>query len=87
MYWKGQFIGVVGIEVDYSTMAEEVNGIRLYENGYAFLSDADGKLFYHPRIDVTESDTVYEIPYSTVSDSQFVRYTYDGEERKPYGGS
>lgn len=82
VYWKGQFIGVVGIEVDYSTMAEEVNGIRLYENGYAFLSDADGKLFYHPRIDVTESDTVYEIPYSTVSDSQFVRYTYDGEEKE-----
>ena len=27
VYWKGRFIGVVGIEVDYSTMADEVNSI------------------------------------------------------------
>ena len=54
VYYNKKFIGVVGIEVDYSTMVDEVNGIRLYENGYAFLSDADGKIFYHPHIDVTE---------------------------------
>ncbi len=81
VYWKGNFIGVVGIEVDYSTMAEEVDSIRLYENGYAFLSDADGKLFYHPHIDVTQlsSETTYELPFSTGEGSTFVRYTYKGE--------
>ena len=83
VYWKGNFIGVVGIEVDYSTMAEEVDSIRLYENGYAFLSDADGKLFYHPHIDVTQlsSETTYELPFSTGEGSTFVRYTYKGEEK------
>lgn len=84
VYWKGQFIGVVGIEVDYSTMADEVNGIRLYDSGYAFLSDADGKIFYHPYIDVTDmpSVTAYEVPYSTNDTSTFVRYTYNGEEKE-----
>lgn len=84
VYWKGQFIGVVGIEVDYSTMADEVNGIRLYDSGYAFLSDADGKIFYHPYIDVTDmpSGTAYEVPYSTNDTSTFVRYTYNGEEKE-----
>lgn len=83
VYWKGNFIGVVGIEVDYSTMAEEVDSIRLYENGYAFLSDADGKLFYHPHIDVTQlsSETTYELPFNTGEGSTFVRYTYKGEEK------
>ena len=84
VYWKGQFIGVVGIEVDYSTMAEEVNSIRLYDNGYAFLSDADGILFYHPKIDVTTlpPDEVYEFSYGTTDDSPYVRYTYAGEEKE-----
>ena len=83
IYWKGQFIGVVGIEVDYSTMAAEVDGIRPYESGYAFLSDEDGKLFYHPHIDVTglSSDEAYEIPARAAGDDTFIRYTYDGVEK------
>ena len=83
VYWKGQFIGVVGIEVDYSTMAAEVNVIRPYENGYAFLSDADGKLFYHPQIDVSglSPETAYEIPSYAADGSPFIRYTYHGVEK------
>ena len=83
VYWKDQFIGVVGIEVDYSTMAAEVNGIRPYENGYAFLSDSDGKLFYHPHIDVTDMsmDEVYEIPADETGEGLFIRYTYNGVEK------
>lgn len=84
VYWKGRFIGVVGIEVDYSTMAEEINGIRLYDNGYAFLSDADGKLFYHPHIDVAEltSEAAFEIPFSTTDHEGFIRYAYHGDEKE-----
>lgn len=83
VYWNGRFIGVVGIEVDYSTMASEVDSIRLYKNGYAFLSDADGNLFYHPQIDVTEqpSGVKLEIPFQAQGDGNFVRYTYDGVEK------
>jgi len=83
VYWKGQFIGVVGIEVDYSTMAAEVNGIRPYDKGYAFLGDEDGNLFYHPHIDVTDpsSDGKYEIPARAADAGDFIRYTYDGVKK------
>lgn len=83
VYWRGQFIGVVGIEVDYSTMAEEVGGIRPYKNGYAYLSDADGKIFYHPQMDVTDlsQEAAYEIPAGAVSNDTFKRYTYNGVEK------
>ncbi|MBQ7614054.1 MAG: diguanylate cyclase [Butyrivibrio sp.] len=81
VYYQGQFIGVVGIEVDYTTMADEVNGIQFYDNGYAFLSGSDGKLFYHPHIDVTDGGD-YEIPFSMSGRSQYVRYDYNGEEKE-----
>ena len=45
IYYRGEFIGVVGIEIDNSIMAEQVDSIKLYSNGYAFLSDAEGNLF------------------------------------------
>jgi len=84
VYYEGQFIGVVGIEIDYSTMAEQVDSIKLFSNGYAFLSDAEGNLFYHPRIDVTQltDETMPEIPQGVVDDSTFFRYTFDGVEKE-----
>ena len=83
VYYKGQFIGVVGIEIDYSTMAEQVDSIKLYNNGYAFLSDAKGELFYHPHIDITQltADTMPKVPEGAVSDSTFIRYTFEGVEK------
>lgn len=83
VYWKGTFIGVVGIEVDYSTMAEEVNSIKFYENGYAFLSDENGNVFYHPYIDVTDlpEGTSLKMPFSTQDKNTFVRYKYEGVEK------
>ena len=29
-------------------MAEQVDHISLYDNGYAFINDAEGNLIYHP---------------------------------------
>lgn len=84
IYWKGQFIGVVGIEIDYSTMAKQVEAIRLFNNGYAFLSDEEGNIFFHPRIDVaTLSEAeLPKPPEGLVSDDTFLRYTFDGVKKE-----
>ena len=42
MYQDGVFIGVAGMDVDFAYLQEEAHHIRLYENGYAYLSDGDG---------------------------------------------
>ena len=83
IYWRGRFVGVVGIEIDYSTMAEQVDSIRLFDNGYAFLSDDDGNLFYHPRIDVTQysADELPKVPASAIDKSTFVRYSFEGVDK------
>ena len=78
VYWRGRFLGVVGIEIDYSTVADQVNSISLYDNGYAFLTDADGKLIYHPHIDVTNSKSVPQTPDGLMGDTSRVHYVFDG---------
>ena len=84
IYWRGQFVGVIGIELDYTTMAEQVDSIRLYDDGYAFLNDSEGNLFYHPRIDVSTltEETTPLTPDSVLSDSTFLRYTFEGVEKQ-----
>lgn len=81
IFWKGSFVGVVGIEIDYSVMAEQVESIRLYQNGYAFLIDEKGDLFYHPREDVSELNNA-AAPEGLISNSTFLRYTHDGVKKQ-----
>ena len=84
IYWKGQFVGVVGIEIDYSTMAKQVESLRLYQSGYAFLNDAQGSLFFHPLLDMAllGGEDVPKAPDGLISDSTFVRYTFEGVEKR-----
>ncbi len=84
IYYQGRFIGVVGIEIDYSTMARQVESIRLYKHGYAFLNSADGTLFFHPYIDVATltDETMPETPDGLLASSTFLRYSYNGEEKQ-----
>ena len=83
VYWRGLFVGVVGIEIDYSTIAEQVESIRLYDNGYAFLTDAQGNLICHPRIDIaqTPEDEMPPIPEGLLSESSFTNYTYNNVKK------
>ena len=84
IFWRGRFVGVVGIEIDYSTMAEQVESIRLYSNGYAYLSDENGRLFFHPHIDVAEltDATMPAVPEGALEASTFLHYTYEGVEKQ-----
>ena len=84
IYKDGIFIGVIGIEVDYNTIVEQVNNISLYGNGYAFINDENGKLIYHPNIDVSKLSGKEHpsIPDGLLSDSRYITYTYDGIKKQ-----
>lgn len=81
VYFGEQFVGVIGIELDYSAMAAQVNNITLYENGYAFITDADGVIVYHPHMSIQELETKEKAPYGIVSSDSIVRYSYRGTEK------
>lgn len=84
VYYNGQFIGVIGIELDYSAMAEQVNNITLYETGYAFITDANGAILYHPHMTEAELENSSKIPDGLVSADSVVRYSYEGTEKLAY---
>ena len=81
VYYEGRFIGVIGIEIDYSTMAQQVDNITLYDNGYAFINDAQGSIIYHPRIDVTTVAQQPKVPDGLISEDQLIRYEFEGVDK------
>ena len=84
IYKDDTFIGVIGIELDYTTISEPVSHITLYENGYAFLNDQEGNIIYHPRMsqDTVSGDQKPTVPKGLLSESTYIRYTFEGVEKQ-----
>ena len=84
IYKDGRFIGVIGIELDFKTLVEQVNNITLYENGYAFIIDENGNIVYHPRIPLADltGGKHPKVPDGLLSESNFIKYDYDGVEKQ-----
>ena len=80
VYWRGTFVGVIGIEIDYSTMAGLVDNIRPYPSGYAFINDSEGIIIYHPQMtqEELESENKKETPYGMLDESAIIHYTFNG---------
>ncbi|WP_049946307.1 hybrid sensor histidine kinase/response regulator [Butyrivibrio sp. WCD2001] len=83
VYWKNEFIGVIGAEIDYSLMSSEVRNITLYDNGYAFITDEAGNLIYHPHIDATILTDMSrpDVPPELLTAERHYHYTVDGKEK------
>ena len=80
--FRQRFVGVIGIELDCSVMDEEVDHITLYENGCAFINDSEGRLIYHPRMDLRSLAVQDPAPTGAVSAESFVRYSFEGVEKQ-----
>ena len=79
IYRNEEFIGVIGIEIDYATLAEQVDSIQLYESGYAFLTNGENNIIYHPHMDVTAMEPKPKGPVA-FNASGIVHYKSQGVE-------
>ena len=84
IYKDGHFLGVIGIEIDYRCFVEPVDAITLYDNGYAFVNDADGYIIYHPHMSLEEltGGNQPKVPEGLLSDSSSIRYRYNGVQKQ-----
>lgn len=60
LYYEGQFVGVVGMDFDYTILTERIQKIKIYENGYAHLA-LDGVVI-HTGNESNENDHSHENP-------------------------
>ncbi len=45
-YKNGNLIGVIGMDADFATLTDRIDTIQVYQNGYAYLSNANGEFLY-----------------------------------------
>ena len=89
IFKAGTFIGIVGMDIGYDTLVSQIQNIKVYDTGYAWLSDDEGTVVYHPTLesgtklsDVDEVFTTMEtVMERAESSAEPLRYRYEGEER------
>ena len=82
VYYDHKFIGVIGIEVNYDAIAEQVDNIKLFDSGYAFINDKDGNIIYHPYLDVMTTEEQERVPEGMLSEDKFIEYVYNGVKKR-----
>ena len=88
IYKAGTLIGVLGMDISFDTLVEQVSPIRIYDTGFACLVDEEGKVLYHPdmqagsAIDFDGLSVPPEVLRQKDSSGQIIRYSVDGEQRQ-----
>ncbi|MBP3569328.1 MAG: diguanylate cyclase [Lachnospiraceae bacterium] len=49
VFFEGQTIGIVGMDIDIVSWREKIQKIKLYDTGFAVLLDSKGNVVYHPE--------------------------------------
>lgn len=49
IYQDDVLIGVVGMDVLFRDIVDQISGVVAYDTGYAYLLDQDGQIIYHPH--------------------------------------
>lgn len=88
IYNSGTLIGVLGMDIPLDTLVDKVSPIRIYETGFASLSDSNGQILYHPELPQGSTPELshLSVPRETIfqpdSGGQLIRYTVGGEQRQ-----
>jgi methyl-accepting chemotaxis protein len=52
LYIDGECYGVIGMDIDFSLLRKMVDGIHIYDTGYAFLLDNSQNIMIYPDIEI-----------------------------------
>lgn len=91
VYSNDKFIGVVGIEISYHTIGEQIKDIKALKTGFAYVVENEhGSIIYHPYMDILgmkEEDRPAipdEFLQSFKEGKHHVEYTFQGVKKHGY---
>lgn len=86
IFHQGFVVGVLGMDILFDTMVEQIDALKVYDSGFAFLMDRNGNVVYHPDTGVKDGGTELDMNLSRdllkrrSTGDMLVRYTRNGQE-------
>ena len=91
VYRNKTFVGVVGIEISYQTLGDQIDQIKALDSGFAYIiENENNSIIYHPTIDILamkEEDrpqTPPEFIQEYKKGEHHIVYTYEGVTKHSY---
>lgn len=88
IFKDGEAIGVIGMDIDMNLLINEIDSIKAYDTGFAFLCDEEGNIVYHKNfpngVDKEEFGTAFRInPDKALisKDSEIISYKNQNYDR------
>ncbi len=87
VYKAGSLIGVIGMDIPYRTLISQIQSIRIYDTGFACLTDEEGRIIYHPQLsigskpDLSDLSIDDDILKQESNGDQLIQYHMGREER------
>ena len=87
VYKAGTLIGVLGMDIPFDTLVEQIQDIHVYKTGFACLIDADNRILYHPELEIGRMPDDFgisglsEMLRQTDNGDELIHYSADGVER------
>lgn len=88
LYQDDQFIGIVGMDIDFQTFIEAVKSIEVFDTGYAFLADKDGEILYHQKKEENperytdkEWDNILKSISNVKSETELIPYKFHNQNK------
>ncbi|MBR1439921.1 MAG: diguanylate cyclase [Lachnospiraceae bacterium] len=90
LYEDDQFLGIAGMDIDFSKIVATISDIKVYETGYAYLTDTEGTIIYHPVLKegTTITDSAMELQSAISffeknnSEGTTLTYTFNGVKKQ-----
>lgn len=82
--YNGQVVGVVSMDISLETISKQLSDIKIGQNGYAYITTADGIMLAHPDKSLIGTDTAAKQDFWSEVKSQkngFTRYKYNGKNK------
>ncbi|MGN0686880.1 MAG: diguanylate cyclase [Oscillospiraceae bacterium] len=89
LYIDDAFIGIVGMDIDFTMLESLVLEITAYDTGYAYLTDKDFNIISHPNLSLSttpeQENIIFEAIYSNYSnitnEGNLYHYNYHGDDK------
>ena len=81
-------IGVMGMDILFATITDQIKAIKIYDNGFVCLVDEEGVVVYHPAMPkgsihyVVNKAEMSELFHAESSKGRLIRYYSKGQERQ-----
>ena len=87
IYKAGTLIGVLGMDIPFDTLVEQIRDIQVYQTGFACLIDEENRILYHPEMQIGSMPDGFgvsglsEMLRQQDNGDELIRYNAEGTER------